>query len=29
MNITAATLYPGIDGDARYLHTRLKINDFD
>jgi hypothetical protein len=27
MNITAATLYPGIDGYARHLHTRLRIND--
>jgi hypothetical protein len=28
MNITAASLYPGIDGFARSLHTRLRLADF-
>jgi hypothetical protein len=29
VNISAATLYPGIDGYARHLHPRLRINDLD
>jgi hypothetical protein len=29
MGITAATLYPGIDGFARHLHTRLRVGDLE
>jgi hypothetical protein len=28
MNVTAATLFPGLDGFARSLHYYLKIDDF-